>query len=100
MSCIGQVHGEKDFLVGIGNISGFTNICEGDVDWAGVRKALSDIGYDDVVTAEIGGYRTLPELGIRHAGESLKRIFRARGGSDLGSPGGGTSVDKILEGEA
>ena len=72
---IKKVH-VKDFRMDIGNITGFVNIYEGDVNWSAVKKALKDTGYDDVVTAEIGGYRTLPELGIRHAGESLKRLFR------------------------
>ena len=60
----------------MGNITGFTNLLEGDVNWRAVVKALGDIGYDDVVTAEIAGYKTLPDLGIRHAGESMKRIFK------------------------
>jgi L-ribulose-5-phosphate 3-epimerase len=66
----------KDFSIQVGNITGFTNILEGDVNWIAVRDALRSAGYDDVVTAEIGGYKTLPELGIKHAGESLKRIFK------------------------
>jgi L-ribulose-5-phosphate 3-epimerase len=60
----------------VGNITGFTNILEGDVNWIAVRDALRAVGYDDVVTAEIAGYKTLPELGIKHSGESLKRIFK------------------------
>ncbi len=71
---IKKVH-VKDFHTNIGNITGFCNILEGDLDWRAVERALKDIGYDDVVTAEISGYKTLPELGIKHAGESMKRIF-------------------------
>ena len=74
-SRIKKVH-VKDFRTSIGNISGFTNLLQGDVDWIGVRSALREIGYDDTVTAEIPGYNTLPDLGIRHAGEALRRIFR------------------------
>lgn len=74
-SRIKKVH-VKDFLTSVGNITGFVNLLEGDVPWREVRKALADAGYDGVVTAEIGGYKTLPELGIQHAGESLKRIFK------------------------
>jgi len=66
---IRKVH-VKDFQTNIGNITGFANICQGDVDWMAVKKALKQVGYDDVVTAEISGYKTLPELGIRHAAES------------------------------
>ncbi len=74
-SRIKKVH-VKDFHVAIGNGSGFANLLEGDLDWRAVERALRDTGYDDVVTAEISGYKTLPELGIRHAGEAMKRIFR------------------------
>ncbi|MDO8588365.1 MAG: sugar phosphate isomerase/epimerase family protein [Armatimonadota bacterium] len=69
----------KDFSRAVGNITGFVNILEGEVNWIAVRDAFRAIGYDDVVTAEIGGYKTLPELGIKHAGESLKRIFKGNG---------------------
>jgi L-ribulose-5-phosphate 3-epimerase len=66
----------KDFKLAIGNITAVSNICEGDVNWTAVRDALRNVGYDDVITAEIDGYKTLPDLGIKHAGESLKRIFK------------------------
>lgn len=72
---IKKVH-VKDFRVQVGNITGFANVLEGDVNWREVRRALADVGYDDVVTAEIPGYRSIPELGIRHAGESLRRLFK------------------------
>ena len=72
---IRKVH-VKDFLTEIGNITGFVNLLQGDVPWREIKLALAEIGYDDTVTAEIGGYKTLPELGIRHAGESMKRIFK------------------------
>lgn len=74
-SRIKKVH-VKDFRAHVGNWDGFVNIAEGDVDWTAVKAALAIVGYDDVVTAEIGGYKTLPELGIRHAGETLKRLFK------------------------
>ena len=66
----------KDFLAETGTMAGFVNILEGDVNWIAVRDALRAVGYDDVVTAEIGGYKTIPELGIKHAGESLRRVFK------------------------
>lgn len=74
-SRIAKVH-VKDFRTSVGNGAGFCNVLEGDMDWRAVERALRDIDYDDVVTAEIGGYKTLPELGIRHAGESMKRVFK------------------------
>ncbi len=74
-SRIKKVH-VKDFNTTIGNRTGFVNIGVGDVDWTVVKTALADVGYDDVVTAEISGYKTLPELGVRHAAETLKRLFK------------------------
>lgn len=38
----------------VGNITGFTrHLLDGDVDWVAIMNALSDIGYDGWVTAEI-----------------------------------------------
>lgn len=34
---------------------GFSDIGEGDIDWAAVTEALDDIGYDGWVTAEVSG---------------------------------------------
>ena len=74
-SRIAAVH-VKDFQTNIGNWNGFTNPMLGDVNWKAVRDALREINYKGVITAEIPGYKTLPDLGIRHVGESLKRIFK------------------------
>jgi L-ribulose-5-phosphate 3-epimerase len=74
-SRIKKVHA-RDFKLSTGNSEGFANILEGDVEWIAVRNALREIGYDDLITAEIPGYKTLPDLGIRHAGEAMKRIFK------------------------
>jgi hexulose-6-phosphate isomerase len=65
----------KDYCAAAGNY-GSANVLTGDVNWIGVRNALREIGYDGAITAEIPGYTTLADLGIRHAGESLKRIFK------------------------
>lgn len=72
---IKKVH-VKDFHMNFGKIESFGNILEGEMDWRAVERALRDVGYDDVVTAEIQGYKTLPELGIKHTGEYMRRIFR------------------------
>ena len=71
---IRKVH-VKDFKTAIGNIQGFANVLQGDLDWIGVRNALRDVGYDDYVIAEVPGYKTLPDLGVRHCGEAMKRVF-------------------------
>ncbi len=69
----------KDFHTAVGNVHGFANLLEGDLNWRALKQALAEIGYDDVVTAEISGYKTLPELGVRHAGECMRRIFKGAG---------------------
>jgi L-ribulose-5-phosphate 3-epimerase len=74
-SRIKKIHA-KDWQRAVGNITGFCAILEGDLNWIAVRDALRAIGYDDVVTAEIDGYKTLADLGIKHAGESLRRVFK------------------------
>lgn len=43
----------KDFRVSIGNVGGFVNLLEGDVNWPAVRDALDAISYDSWVTAEV-----------------------------------------------
>jgi len=75
---IRKVH-VKDFKQSVGNTDGFANLLEGDVNWKEVAAALGEIGYDDLVTAEITGYTSLPELGLKHAREAMKRIFRGNG---------------------
>ncbi len=66
----------KDFRTGIGNIRGFANLLQGDVPWPAVRQAFADIGYDDVVTAEVEGYPGHPALGLRHIADCLRQAFQ------------------------
>lgn len=75
---IAAVH-VKDFSVTEGTSNGFGNPLSGDLDWMAVRDALHEVGYCGAVTAEIPGYKILPDLGLRHAGESLKRVFKGAG---------------------
>ncbi|MBM3495701.1 MAG: sugar phosphate isomerase/epimerase [Armatimonadetes bacterium] len=75
-SRIKKVH-VKDFRANIGNITAFANPLQGDVPWPGVRAAFADTGYDDVVTAEVEGYRHHPSLGLRHIAEALRAAFGA-----------------------
>ncbi|NLH99183.1 MAG: sugar phosphate isomerase/epimerase [Chthonomonadales bacterium] len=71
---IKKVH-VKDFRANVGNITGFANPLQGDVPWIDVREAFADVGYDDVVTAEVEGYRVQPEIGLRHIAEALRSVF-------------------------
>lgn len=43
----------KDFKKSVGTAEGFVDMLEGDVDFAGVKKALAAIGYKSYVTAEM-----------------------------------------------
>lgn len=51
-SRIKRVH-FKDFRQSVGNVNGFVNLLEGDVNWPAVRDALAAIRYDSWVTAEV-----------------------------------------------
>lgn len=56
---IRKVH-VKDFSTRVGNGSGFVPLLAGDVNWPKVRSALQEIGYDDVITAELTPYGQVP----------------------------------------
>jgi L-ribulose-5-phosphate 3-epimerase len=73
-SRIKRIH-VKDFKANIGNISAFCNPLQGDVPWQKVKEALQGIGYDGAITAEVDGYKTLPEVGLKHIAESLRAVF-------------------------
>lgn len=72
---IKKVH-VKDFKANIGNGTAFCNPLQGDVPWEKVRAALLAAGYDSYVTAEVEGYKTLPEIGLKHIAESLRAVFQ------------------------
>lgn len=63
----------KDFKISVGTIDGFVDLLEGDVDFKAVKKALTDIGYDGYVTAEMIPYQPgRPEK----TAEAMKKIFK------------------------
>jgi len=43
----------KDFRNSVGNVNGFVDLLEGDVNWREVIRALEEIDYNDYLTAEI-----------------------------------------------
>jgi hexulose-6-phosphate isomerase len=45
----------KDFKRDVGNLDGFCDLLDGDVNYPEVMKALRDIGYDGPVTSEFFG---------------------------------------------
>jgi hexulose-6-phosphate isomerase len=50
----------KDFSTKVGNITGFVPLLSGDVNWTSVMEALREIGYHDVITAELTPYHISP----------------------------------------
>ena len=50
----------KGFKNSVGNITGFVNLLEGDINWRKVIEAIKNIGYDDFITAELDSYPTFP----------------------------------------
>lgn len=66
----------KDFMTSVGNINGFVNIFEGDVDWPKVMKAFHRVGYDGYLTVEtIPAYKYCPESRIYESSIALDRLL-------------------------
>jgi L-ribulose-5-phosphate 3-epimerase len=70
---IARVH-VKDFKTQVGNITGFVQLLEGDVNWPAVMAALRRIGYDGYLTAEVPPYRHLARKGILDLASSIDAI--------------------------
>jgi hexulose-6-phosphate isomerase len=69
---IKRVH-VKDFKCSIGTVEGFVDLLEGDVNFQTVKEALTEIGYDGYVTAEMLPFRPgRPEK----TALAMKRIFK------------------------
>jgi L-ribulose-5-phosphate 3-epimerase len=63
----------KDYRLAVGTAAGFCDLLEGDVNFAAVKQALAEIGYDGYVTAEILPYAPgRPEKTAR----AMKSIFK------------------------
>lgn len=66
----------KDFKTAVGNVNGFVDLLEGDVNWAEVMKALEEIGYDGWLTAEIlPPYSQHPEALLYNTSKSMDFIL-------------------------
>jgi hexulose-6-phosphate isomerase len=65
----------KDFKLSVGNINGFCDLLEGDVNWYEVIKALKEIGYDSYLTAELGPYKCYPESKIYNTSLAMDKIL-------------------------
>ena len=75
---IAKVH-VKDFVCEIGNIMGFVNLLQGDVDWGSLMKALRDAGYNSYITAELSPYKTNPAGLIKDTSAALDYILSLQG---------------------
>ncbi len=67
---IAKVH-VKDFNTTVGNITGFTNLLAGDLDWPRLMSALKESGYDGPITAELSPYKEAP---LQLAKDTMKAI--------------------------
>ena len=77
-SRIKEVH-LKDYRESVGGIDGFVGLLEGDVNWPDVMAALTEIGYDGFLTAEVFPYRHHGEAILQHTSESMDRIMGRSG---------------------
>lgn len=67
----------KDFRKSVGNINGFVDLLEGDVNWKEVMKAFKEIGYDGYATAEMmPPYPHAPEALIRNTSLAMDYILK------------------------
>jgi hexulose-6-phosphate isomerase len=65
----------KDFNVSVGNIQGFVNLLEGDMDWPALMKSLKAVGYDGYITAELSPYKIGPEQIAADTSRHMDAIF-------------------------
>lgn len=65
----------KDFITKIGNIFGFTNLLEGNINWRKVILALKKINYQSYLTAELSAYSFYPEKLIYDTSSSMDLIL-------------------------
>ena len=73
---IKKVH-VKDFRRSVGNLDGFVDLLEGDVNWPEVMKALREVGYDDYLIGEmIPYYAHAPETRVANTALALDKILK------------------------
>jgi hexulose-6-phosphate isomerase len=66
----------KDYRKGVGTADGFVDLLEGDVDWPEVMKAISEIGYEGPIPAEmIPGYKHHPIVRIANTSRAMDAIL-------------------------
>ena len=65
----------KDFRVGVGNLQGFVDLLEGDVDFEGVMLALKEVEYKGYCVVEVFARENDPDAVPLRAGADMERIF-------------------------
>lgn len=65
----------KDFRVAVGNLTGFVDLLEGDVNFPAVVAALREVGYDGACVAELFARPLYPEGMIERIGLDMRTIF-------------------------
>lgn len=69
----------KDYRRAVGSVDGFCDLLSGDVNWPAVMQALSEIGYDGWVAAEmippVPFYKYAPETLIENTSRAMDKIF-------------------------
>lgn len=67
----------KDFKRQSARFSGhFTNLYEGSINWAKIIAALKQVGYDDVLTAELDVMPQYPELLYRSTADAMRNMLK------------------------
>lgn len=69
----------KDYRRAVGSVNGFVDLLSGDVNWPAVAQALSAIGYEGWVAAEmippVPFYKYAPETLIENTSRAMDSIF-------------------------
>ena len=65
----------KGFKTAVGNITGFTTLLEGDINWKRVMDEIKKTGYDDFITAELGAYKYGAFNLLKETAEAFDTIF-------------------------
>lgn len=65
----------KDWKGAIGNITGFCNLLEGDLDWPKIKGSLLKIGYDGWLTAELSPLKYHPEVLLYQTAMAMDKII-------------------------
>ena len=66
----------KGFKTSVGNITGFVNLLEGDINWKSVMDAINKVGYADYITAELDSYPQFPFNLLKETSEAFDSIYK------------------------